>query len=71
MERRVARASGERSQEETKRLSKEIIAVQGELDEKKEQLRKLITSNKQLEDERRNIERNINKVKDQRGTLEI
>jgi hypothetical protein len=36
MERRVARASGERSQEETKRLQKEIITVQGELDEKKE-----------------------------------
>ncbi len=31
----------------------------------------LTTSNKQLEDERRNIERTINKVKDQKATLTI
>jgi hypothetical protein len=30
----------------------------------------LMTSNKQLEDERRNIERQIEKIKDSRGTLE-
>lgn len=71
MERRVARASGERSQEETKRLQEEIAKVLLELEEKKGQLQMLSTSNKQLEDERRNIERTINKVKDQKGTLEI
>lgn len=71
MERRVARASGERSQEETKKLLKDIGEVSKILDDKKNSLQKLITSNKQLEDERRNIERLINKVKDQRGTLEI
>ena len=69
MERKVSRASGERSQEETKRLQQEILEVQEELDKKKESLQKLTISNKQLEDERRNIERTINKVKDQRFTL--
>jgi hypothetical protein len=34
MERKVARASGERSQEETKRLQQEILEVQKELDKK-------------------------------------
>ena len=65
----MSRASGERSQEETKRLQQEILEVQEELDKKKESLQKLTISNKQLEDERRNIERTINKVKDQRFTL--
>ena len=46
MERRVARASGERSQEETKRLSEEIAKVQIVLEEKKGQLQMLATSNK-------------------------
>lgn len=71
MERKVARASGERSQEETKRLQREILIVQQELDKKKQQLNMLSTSNKQLEDERRNIERLINKGKDQKMTLAI
>jgi len=31
----------------------------------------LTVSNKQLEDERRNIERNINKIKESKATLEI
>ncbi len=69
MERKVSRASGERSQEETKRLQQEILEVQEELDKKKESLQKLTISNKQLEDERRNIERTINKIKDQRAIL--
>ena len=71
MERKVARASGERSQEETKRLQQEILLVQQELDKKKQQLNMLTTSNKQLEDERRNIERLINKAKDQKSVLAI
>jgi hypothetical protein len=40
------------------------LEVQEELDRKKESLQKLSISNKQLEDERRNIERTINKIKD-------
>lgn len=71
MERRVSRAQGERSQEETKKLQADILKVQKELEEKKKQLDMLTTSNKQLEDERRNIERQINKVKDSKGTLSI
>ena len=71
MERKVARASGERSQEETKRLQQEILLVQQELDKKKQQLNMLTTSNKQLEDERRNIERLINKAKEQKSVLAI
>jgi chromosome segregation ATPase len=62
MERKVSRASGERSQEETKRLQQEILEVQEELDKKKEALQKLTISNKQLADERRNIERTIGKI---------
>ena len=38
MERKVARASGERSQEETKGLQNDIIALQADLDKKKEEL---------------------------------
>jgi hypothetical protein len=40
-----------------------------ELDKKKESLNKLKTSNKQLEDEKRNIERLINKVREGKDTL--
>ncbi len=69
MERKVARASGERSQEETKRLQQEILEVQKELDKKIKQMNMLTTSNKQLEDERRNIERLINKSKDSKLIL--
>lgn len=69
MERKVARASGERSQEETKRLQQEILEVQKELDKKIKQMNMLTTSNKQLEDERRNIERLINKSKDSKTIL--
>ncbi len=70
MERKVARMSGERSQEETKTLQKDINQQQAELDKLSKQLNMLTTSNKQLEDERRNIERNINKVKDGKTILE-
>jgi hypothetical protein len=46
MERKVSRASGERSQEETKRLNQEILEVMEELEKKKEALQKLTISNK-------------------------
>ena len=36
MERKVAKASGERSMEETKRLQSEIAQLQGALDKQKE-----------------------------------
>ena len=62
--------SGERSLEEQKRLQNEIDTAKAELDKQKKQLDMLIISNKQLVDEKRNIERVIEKVKKQRGTLE-
>lgn len=62
--------SGERSLEEQKRLQNEIDTAKAELDKQKKQLDMLVISNKQLVDEKRNIERVIEKVKKQRGTLE-
>lgn len=59
MERKVARAQGERSQEETTKLEKEIAEEQKKLAKQQEDLRLLVTSNKQIEDEHRNIKREI------------
>jgi chromosome segregation ATPase len=59
MERKVARAQGERSQEETTKLVKEIAQEQAKLAKQQEDLRLLVTSNKQIEDEHRNIKREI------------
>lgn len=59
MERKVARAQGERSQEETTKLIKEIAQEQAKLAKQQEDLRLLVTSNKQIEDEHRNIKREI------------
>jgi chromosome segregation ATPase len=59
MERKVARAQGERSQEETTKLQKEIAQEQAKLAKQQEDLRLLVTSNKQIEDEHRNIKREI------------
>jgi chromosome segregation ATPase len=70
MERKVARASGERSQEETKALQKEISEIQKEHDKLIEDWHLLSNSNKKLEDERRTVERQINKVKDNKYNLE-
>lgn len=70
MERKVSKMSGERSLEEQKRLQNEIDTAKAELDKQKKQLDMLIISNKQLVDEKRNIERVIEKVRGQRSTLE-
>ena len=69
MERRVARAQGERSTEETQKLSQDIEKYTKLLDKHKEDLRLLSTSNKQLQDERRNIERVIVKINQNRDLL--
>jgi uncharacterized protein (DUF3084 family) len=63
MERKVSKAQGERTLEETKYLQNEIANVQGEYDKLKKQLDMLVVSNKQLIDEKRNIERIIEKVR--------
>jgi len=67
----VSRAQGDRSQEEQKKLQAEIVEAQTQLDKQKKQLDMLNISNKQLVDEKRNIERVIDKVRAQRSTLEI
>ena len=69
MERKVSRAQGERSQEEQKRLQQEIDTADIELKKQKKQLDMLVISNKQLVDEKRNIERVIEKVHSQRDNL--
>ena len=70
MERRVAKMQGERSLEEQKRLQQEITTATAELDKQKKSLDMLVVSNKQLVDEKRNIERVIEKVRSQRANLE-
>jgi len=70
MERRVAKMQGERSLEEQKRLQQEITTATAELDKQKKSLDMLVVSNKQLVDEKRNIERVIEKVRSQKVILE-
>ena len=63
MERKVSKAQGERTLEETKLLQNDIANHQAEYDRQKKQLDMLVVSNKQLIDEKRNIERIIDKVR--------
>lgn len=70
MERKVARAQGERSQEEIQKLNHEIAELQKQQDDAKDNLHKLQTSNKQLQDERRIIERVIEKLVSQKANLQ-
>jgi len=70
MERKVARAQGERSQEETQKLNKEIEDFTAEQLQNKAKLSKLLSSNKQLEDEDRIIKRKIETLVDSKATLQ-
>ena len=70
MERRVDRMKGVRSEEEKTKLQKEIDALQKDYEKAKKDLQLLTTSNKQLKDECRNIDRVIVKVKIEKGTLD-
>ena len=70
MERKVDRMKGVRSEEEKTKLQKEIDALSKELEKAKKDLQLLTTSNKQLKDECRNIDRVIAKVKTEKGTLD-
>ena len=54
---------GVRSEEEKTKLQKEIDALTKDLEKAKKDLQLLTTSNKQLKDECRNIDRVIAKVK--------
>jgi chromosome segregation ATPase len=69
MERKVARAQGQRSQEEETKLKGDIKKNSDILDKHKEELKLLVTSNKKLQDERRNIERAIAKIRTQQDSL--
>ena len=70
MERKVSKAQGDRTLEETKHLENEIATHQAEFDKQQKQLDMLVISNKQLVDETRNIRKVIDKVKQSRNTLE-
>mmetsp|Transcript_44240 Transcript_44240/g.58721 ORF Transcript_44240/g.58721 Transcript_44240/m.58721 type:complete len:183 (+) Transcript_44240:1060-1608(+) len=63
MERRVDRMKGVRSEEEKTKLQKEIDALQKDKERADKDLQLLTTSNKQLKDECRNIDRVIEKAK--------
>ncbi len=60
---------GDRSQEELQKLNKEIDDLTKNQTEHNINLQKLVTSNKQLQDERRIIERVIEKLITQKATL--
>ena len=70
MERKVDRMRGVRSEEEKTKLQKEIDALTKDLEKAKKDLQLLTTSNKQLKDECRNIDRVIAKVKTEKGVLD-
>ena len=66
MERRVSRMQGDRSHDEQQKLEKEIRDKNTELEKHKRDLALLATSNKQLLDEKRNITKVIEKVKNEK-----
>ena len=70
MERKVDKLKGIRSEEEKNKLQKEIDALESTLRKAKTDLNLLTTSNKQLKDECRNIDRVITKVKKDKQTLD-
>ena len=60
MERRVARARGERTLEEKKDLEKEINDIEQEVAEQRKEHKTLLQSIKRLDDDLRAIERILN-----------
>jgi len=71
MNRSVAHAQGERSQEETEKLEAEIGTAKGELNKLQENHRLLNTSNRKLKDELDYIKKTIAKVEEERSGLDI
>lgn len=61
---------GVRSEEEKNKLKKEIDVLEKDLEKAKKDLQLLKTSNKQLQDEKRNIGGLIDKVKTEKSTLD-
>lgn len=70
MERDVARAQGERSQEEKHKLQNDIKDLDAKRKEYKSNLTKLVNSNNQLKDEKRIIQRTIEKLTTQKASLD-
>lgn len=70
MERKVARASGERSVEETKALQEQIKVLQSELERVRSEQSMLIAQCKKLEEERRGQERVKRALQKQREELQ-
>ena len=71
MERKLSRAQGDRSQEEIKQLDHDISKLKVEYNEKMTEFHTLNTSNKQLIDEIRTVERLVNKVLAEKAHLEV
>ena len=71
MNRKVERAKGDRSQEEMKKLDKQIEILNSEHRELEEQFRTLKISNKQLIDEIRTVERLIGKSSSDKDNLTV
>jgi len=71
MNRMVARAQGERSQEETEKLDAEIKVAKEQVEKQEENFRLLNTSNRKLNDELEYIKKTIAKVTEERGNLDI
>ena len=69
MERKVSRMQGDRSHDEQQKLEKEIRDKTAELEKHKKELGLLSTSNKQLQDEGRNIRKLIDKVKEEKAKI--
>jgi hypothetical protein len=69
MNRQVARAQGERSQEETEKLDAEIKIAKEQVEKQEENFRLLNTSNRKLNDELEYIKKTIAKVTEERGSL--
>jgi chromosome segregation ATPase len=69
MERKVAQAKGDRTQEEVKKFKKEIDEAQDELNKLKEHCKSLTRSNRQLIDELRTLDNTMALVKQDKDKL--
>lgn len=67
----VARAQGERSQEETEKLDAEIKVAKEQVEKQEENFRLLNTSNRKLADELEYIKKAIAKVTEERANLDV
>ena len=71
MERKVAQVKGDKTQEEVKKLKKQLEEAQKELNQQKEHCKSIDRSNRQLIDELRTLDREITKVTGEKGNFEV